>query len=143
MTWIVGNKFVTITTSGCTQKALKNGLCEKCYTSCTNEHKKNLDEQLHSRTVSNASDRVGDETILEDRFSSGLSRQDSGDKAGGSLSSPTIETDSRKIGETKSRSEDSSDSIESRLCPCWCQGWAEIYIRRPTGSNTSVKKFHN
>jgi len=24
---------------------------------------------------------------------------------------------------------------EKQFCACWCQGWAEIYVRRPTGKH--------
>ena len=34
MTWLLGNKLITVTTSGCSQKALKNGLCDKCWQIC-------------------------------------------------------------------------------------------------------------
>lgn len=33
-TWIVDNKIITITTSGCTQKELRDGLCDKCWLIC-------------------------------------------------------------------------------------------------------------
>ncbi|KFM71943.1 Tuberin, partial [Stegodyphus mimosarum] len=32
--WLVGNKIITITTSGCGTKSFKHGLCEQCYSSC-------------------------------------------------------------------------------------------------------------
>ncbi|KAJ4432765.1 hypothetical protein ANN_21404 [Periplaneta americana] len=34
MTWLLGNKLITVTTSGCSMKALKNGLCDKCWLLC-------------------------------------------------------------------------------------------------------------
>lgn len=34
MTWLLGHKLITVTTSGCSQKALKNGLCDKCWLLC-------------------------------------------------------------------------------------------------------------
>nr|CAD7416579.1 unnamed protein product [Timema cristinae] len=34
MTWILGNRVITVTTSGCSQKVLKNGLCDKCWMLC-------------------------------------------------------------------------------------------------------------
>lgn len=33
-TWIWGNKIITITTSGCSQRPLRNGLCDKCFQQC-------------------------------------------------------------------------------------------------------------
>jgi len=32
--WMLDNRIVTITTSGCTQKELRDGLCDKCYQIC-------------------------------------------------------------------------------------------------------------
>jgi hypothetical protein len=34
MTWLIGHRLVTVTTSGCSLKALKNGLCDKCLQTC-------------------------------------------------------------------------------------------------------------
>lgn len=33
-TWIAGNKIITVTTSGCGQRPIKNGLCDKCLQLC-------------------------------------------------------------------------------------------------------------
>lgn len=33
-TWLLGSRLITVTTSGCSQKPLKNGLCDKCYHTC-------------------------------------------------------------------------------------------------------------
>ncbi|XP_046959991.1 tuberin isoform X8 [Vanessa cardui] len=33
-TWLVGHKLITITTSGCLQNSIKQGLCERCATLC-------------------------------------------------------------------------------------------------------------
>lgn len=32
--WMIDNRIITITTSGCTQKELKDGVCDKCYLVC-------------------------------------------------------------------------------------------------------------
>jgi len=29
------------------------------------------------------------------------------------------------------------------LCACWCQGWAEIYVRRPTGDMSWIMRIQN
>lgn len=36
-------------------------------------------------------------------------------------------------------SQDSGPSND--LCACWCQGWAEIYVKRPTGTSDYKIKF--
>lgn len=42
MTWLLGNKLITVTTSGCSMKALKNGLCDKCWLLCRAEKGENM-----------------------------------------------------------------------------------------------------
>lgn len=38
----------------------------------------------------------------------------------------------------------SSDKQEEHIpCACWCQGWAEIYVRRPTGDMSWVMRIQN
>ncbi|KAG7164375.1 Tuberin-like, partial [Homarus americanus] len=46
MTWLIGNKLITITTSGCSQKALQNGLCEKCLQLCNTDKYRQDDKDL-------------------------------------------------------------------------------------------------
>lgn len=42
MTWLLGNKLITVTTSGCSMKALKNGLCDKCRMLCRADKGENM-----------------------------------------------------------------------------------------------------
>lgn len=37
-TWILGNKIITVTTSGCGQRPMRNGLCDKCIQLCRKEN---------------------------------------------------------------------------------------------------------
>lgn len=34
-------------------------------------------------------------------------------------------------------------TTDSRVCSCWCQGWAEILVRRPTGNTSWVIRIQN
>lgn len=123
MTWLVGNKLVTVTTSGCSQKVLKHGMCDKCWTLCR-EHSK-LCEQ-----------RSGD----NGQESGWMARQNSNDK-GAALNSPVAD-DSKRLSDG-GRSDvltsqlqqlvGNDGIVEKPICACWCQGWAEVYVRRPTG----------
>lgn len=66
------------------------------------------------------------------------SRQNSNDKSNNSGNSPQDDT----VGKTKEESMSArfqamiktETKEEKYVCPCWCQNWAEVYIRRPTGS---------
>lgn len=34
MTWLLGNRLITVTTSGCSNKAMRGGLCDNCWIAC-------------------------------------------------------------------------------------------------------------
>lgn len=108
---MVGNKLITITTSGCTEKVHKHGVCDKCWTLCSSHNNSKIARYARSNSGGN-----------EDKESF-LTRQGSGEK-----SDEGKKTESggmpKFIGE---------DKQEPPICACWCQGWAEILIRRPTG----------
>lgn len=38
-TWLLGHKLITVTTSGCSQKPLKNNLCDRCWMVCKSDKK--------------------------------------------------------------------------------------------------------
>ncbi|ENN77894.1 hypothetical protein YQE_05571, partial [Dendroctonus ponderosae] len=127
MTWLVGNKLVTVTTSGCSQKVLKQGLCDKCWLMCNTK----TDNKLLTAGASSAE----------------TSRQNSNEKSNNSVSSPQEE--GGRIGEelvtTKLQEMFKTDERkeEKYTCACWCQGWAEVYIRRPTGDMSWIMRIQN
>ncbi|CAL1267369.1 unnamed protein product [Larinioides sclopetarius] len=63
--WLMGNKIVTITTSGCGTKSFKNGLCELCYTS-SHEMNRKVDNDESAFLESGSSD-FGAETFTSQR----------------------------------------------------------------------------
>lgn len=52
-TWIMDNKIITITTSGCTQKELRDGLCDKCWLICRKQHGSSTEDKLPTMTSKN------------------------------------------------------------------------------------------
>lgn len=160
MTWLLGNKLITVTTSGCSNKAMRNGLCDNCWVVCKSgpqspEHSKALQSNL--RRASSI------ETAKEDK----LSRQFSGGYGNSTVNtaanSPTEELkktseDLDSIKKDHSLEKIDKDQAESSkleqilnsekqeehvLCACWCQGWAEIYVRRPTGDMSWIMRIQN
>ncbi|KAK6623829.1 hypothetical protein RUM44_010685 [Polyplax serrata] len=143
-TWLLGHKLITVTTSGCSQKPLKNNLCDRCWMVCKSDKK----------FLSPESEDIDREDLLK------LSRQNSGDKnqdqsgadfqkfdmtSGGG--SPTdeakksINNDTSKLEQLIFKSHENGPSND--LCACWCQGWAEIYVKRPTGDMSWVLRIQN
>ncbi|XP_072397243.1 tuberin [Diabrotica undecimpunctata] len=136
MCWLLGNKIITITTSGCSKKILKNGLCDKCWSLCSLQN-----DSRKTKTGRSGSNEMDD----LDWFS----RQNSNDKSNTNTSVSSPAEDNKKIGDkleivsSKLQQIASSYKQEKETCNCWCSGWAEIYIRRPTGDNSWVMRIQN
>ncbi|CAG9863119.1 unnamed protein product [Phyllotreta striolata] len=136
MCWFIGNKLITITTSGCSKRILKNGLCDKCLAicSCQNEGRKTKS----SRSGSNETEDLD-----------WISRQNSNEKSNTntSVSSPTEDgkklSDKLEIVSNKLQQIAVNVKQDKESCNCWCTGWAEIYIRRPTGDMSWVMRIQN
>ncbi|KAK2584988.1 hypothetical protein KPH14_008518 [Odynerus spinipes] len=160
MTWLLGNRLITVTTSGCSNKAMRGGLCDNCWVACKSrpqspEHTKS--SQTNLRRISSF------ETGKDEK----LSRQSSGghgsSNANTAANSPTeeskkslddIDTTKRENLVEKSEKDhgepskleqilNSEKHEEHVLCACWCQGWAEIYVRRPTGDMSWIMRIQN
>lgn len=149
MTWFLGNKLITITTSGCTQKALKQGLCDKCWTMCRLDKSKSsdLDTNLRSTVRSNSSEKEKEESS-----SSRITRQNSGDKSNNNTSTSSPIEENKKLSDKLEQlpsklqqliSVDGGKLTERQACVCWCQGWAEVYVRRPTGDMSWIMRIQN
>ncbi|KAG7209739.1 hypothetical protein KM043_011368 [Ampulex compressa] len=160
MTWLLGNRLITVTTSGCSNKAMRGGLCDNCWVACkpgpqSPEHVKISQSNLRRASSS--------ETAKEEK----LSRQSSGghgsSNANTAANSPTEESKKSSEDFETTRKDMTSDKPEKDqvepskleqilnsekqedhvLCACWCQGWAEIYVRRPTGDMSWIMRIQN
>lgn len=133
MTWLVGNRLITVTTSGCSQIPLKCGLCDKCWNMC----KVDRDAEA-SRSGSREKDR-------EDPNSNKASRQNSDDKSNNNTSASSPVDENKRLSDRLEQLPSKlqklvavDPKVEKHGCACWCQGWAEIYIRRPTGGKVEM-----
>lgn len=161
VTWILGNKLITVTTSGCSNKAMRGPLCDNCWAAC-----KASSEQTRSSHSSllRASSTDGNKEEKLSRQSSGGHVSSSANTA---ANSPT-EENKRSLDESESyKTKDSSidgdqpqqyqqtesykleqmmntdKQEEIQPCVCWCQGWAEIYVRRPSGDMSWIMRIQN
>lgn len=121
MTWLVGNRLITVTTSGCSQLPLKSGLCDKCWNMCKVER----DAETASRSGSNEKER-------DDGGSNRASRQNSDEKSNNNTSASSPVEENKKLEQSSHLQ--TATQAEKQVCACWCQGWAEIYVRRPIGT---------
>ncbi|XP_032669228.1 tuberin [Odontomachus brunneus] len=158
MTWILGNRLITVTTSGCSNKAMRGGLCDNCWVACKPGF------LLLDQTKTSQLQRTSSlEASKEDK----LSRQSSGghgsSNANTAANSPTEESKKSTEDSDSAKKEfliekSDKDQVERSklgqilnsdkqdghvLCACWCQGWAEIYVRRPTGDMSWIMRIQN
>ncbi|XP_077979844.1 tuberin-like [Glandiceps talaboti] len=216
--WLLGNKVITITTSGGGMKMNKNGLCDKCCSlvkkqssipresivpkTMNTEEEEEMSVPLaplpqvsqfrHSnerqRCKSGSSHKVDSagnmipfkpprkEDTPEVKHLSLISSTASEDSRsdlegiGGSTGQPSSLTDSSQSTSTMQhtptvtpvKSDESPSSRPSQLsvpsieklsvsslieapylCNCWCQGWAEVHIRSPTGNTSWMMRIQN
>ncbi|XP_048507911.1 tuberin isoform X2 [Athalia rosae] len=161
MTWLVGHRLITVTTSGCSSKAMRNGLCDNCWVACKFD---SLPPEHSSRYAQSSLQRASSGEGSKDENK--LARQSSIGHGG----SNTNTTSNSPIEESKKLPEESdvpklefpseksdkeltepskldqilsSEKQEHIPCACWCQGWAEIYVRRPTGDMSWVMRIQN
>lgn len=120
MTWLLGNKVITVTTSGCSQKALKQGLCDKCLALCRDCYRTPDTSSVASRQNSSEHQPSNSNT---------------------SASSPTDEI--KKPHEKLDQLPAKLYQLDKSSCCCWCQGWAEVHVRRPTGDMSWIMRIQN
>ncbi|XP_075230715.1 TSC complex subunit tuberin isoform X2 [Lycorma delicatula] len=153
VTWLLGNKLVTVTTSGCSQKPLKHGLCDRCTQFCRIE--KDHPISPTSEVVSDTDRRAphGKHLPLSRSTSNDITPQSSSILASNNSTAASSPSEEVKRGLESGLTEPESgrmdqvlygvDRREPQLCACWCQGWAEIYVRRPTGDMSWVMRLQN
>nr|CAD7460498.1 unnamed protein product [Timema tahoe] len=188
MTWILGNRVITVTTSGCSQKVLKNGLCDKCWMLCRPDKgccvvltKVRLCDKCSmlcrpdkGETLINVSLESLSPDVSADQepqpgkqlHKSTNQRPVSNDVGSGSKDSRSFVTPDSSIisapvedkGKTLAAPDthepephrleqivfgpNEPEKQERQFCACWCQGWAEIHIRRPTGKKEDLMSSH-
>ncbi|XP_039291005.1 LOW QUALITY PROTEIN: tuberin [Nilaparvata lugens] len=151
VTWIIGHKLITVTTSGCCQKALKHGLCDRCAQFCrinkdnplspTSETAGDQDKKAQTgmkhTSLSRSSSNDIPQMPLASNSSTAASSPNEEMKRG--IESLTLESDPNRVDQIIF----SMDRREPQICACWCQGWAEIHVKRPTGDMSWIMRLQN
>ncbi|XP_014260624.1 tuberin [Cimex lectularius] len=129
MKWLLGNKLITVTTSGCTLKALKHGLCDRCFQVCRIQTEPSFspetDDKKQKKTENKSTESIP---------SSNSTAPNTPDEEKPAFSESDTKMEHLIYGAEKN---------ERQVCSCWCKGWAEIHIRRPTGSMSWAMRLQN
>lgn len=151
-TWLVGTKLITITTSGCTQKPVRNGLCGKCSQSCRQNSEqarmspkpgeKSKLSVSRSQSSEASSDQLDVNTSAKGVASPSCLSTATNSPGEESKKFPHLES-SEPYDMARKDSFSNSDRLDKKQsCTCWCQSWAEICVRCPTGKNNKIYLYH-
>ncbi|XP_052262650.1 tuberin-like isoform X2 [Dreissena polymorpha] len=162
-TWLLGNKLVTITTSGSGNKAANLDVCEKCqamYQQHIDQREPKSGRRRHrsavvfSRSTSCVDDSrcsSQDDITLMSRTSQDdttlgldLTGQDVAVQTGASLNKQPGLFESEPL-ESLILGIKGVDlaNFNMEVCNCWCTNWAEIYIRAPSGNLSWMMRIEN
>jgi len=131
--WLLGNVIITITVSGCSQSGNRGGFCDSCFTYCRQENQdqaKLNDEGGKKRHQSEQSQRARRDIVGREVESvEPLVRDDS------------HVADIKKGSAILNKGPSSSQTVSG--CGCWCQGWCEVMVRRPSGVSSWIARVQN
>lgn len=157
-TWMIANTIVTITTSG-TYIAM-DGVCDNCLAL-----RRTTDIAYKGKAKAEAN--VKQKSAALDGSTEDSASQTSSDQASGAVQSGVTASQAPVGAQLKSGSEESakpdsakteetrSSTVSDRRqsepfvpvnpmnCQCVCQGWAEIFIRRPSGNISWIMRIQN
>ncbi|CAG2164408.1 unnamed protein product [Oppiella nova] len=156
-TWIIGHKLVTITTSGCSSRAISNGLCDKCLNMCRNNESSDnySNEEIPANATNNTNTNVfqplpvlkarSDSTNSTD--SDKLVRRRHQSEIGHIIRPQSTKPQSSAFDDSylnyNIQRTNSFPTNTTALCNCWCQGWAEVMVRRSTGVSSWIIRLQN
>ncbi|PZC72537.1 hypothetical protein B5X24_HaOG211061 [Helicoverpa armigera] len=170
MTWLVGHKLITITTSGCLQNSIKQGLCDRCAALCR-QHADSVAAPLPPLPPATADQPAparpqvpAKECGAEAEAGGGnqlqppaphnppeVKRQNSSENNKTNDPLVAVLNQFSQHFEKISKEVDTDEAAWSRvgelaaagLCPCWCANWAEVHVRSPTGDVCWVMRMQN
>lgn len=150
-TWMIGNTIVTITTSG--TYIGQDGNCDNCL--ALRQRTVNMSPKESAKTERNVKQKItaADVTTEDSHI------QSPDEKGHGTFTSHGTGTQTPAGADESSKPEVKSEfhsgalsdrrlsgqfvAINPQNCRCVCQGWAEIFIRRPSGNISWIMRIQN
>ena len=138
--WVLGNVIITITVSGCAQSGNRGGFCDSCFAYCKQEKEGEGGGEEVSRSrarhQSEQSQRVRRELVGgEVEVVQPLIKDDS--------HVSQLKEDIRKEGGGRKRGQLPDIPASAGVCGCWCSGWYEVMVRRPSGVTSWMARVQN
>ena len=156
--WIIGTKIVTVTTSTCDQVSNRGPLCDRCYLVCSRNKPDEGGRHKSSEGISSQCGSMQDRSgSIQDPDDSSRRRHMSDQVGSPSKQLPPLLMRRGSIEKVNNkRSNEDLTNLENllenqkeedrkapELCACWCNGWAEIHVRRPSGDVSWMTRVQN
>ncbi|XP_050345803.1 tuberin isoform X7 [Nymphalis io] len=159
-TWLVGHKLITITTSGCLQNSIKQGLCERCATLCR-QHAEGAPAPPGPPAAPprdpppDDAPQVSDNSEQANRLqvhahhAPEVRRQNSAENKASDPGADALDQFSTRFEKLAKEVERAGEwrragaLAAARACPCWCARWAELHVRSPTGDVSWLLRMQN
>ncbi|KAI2800138.1 Tuberous sclerosis 2-like protein [Blomia tropicalis] len=158
--WLIGHKIIQITTTGCSSRAIRNGLCNKCYAIChLNQnglvHEFGEGSSFPQSQVNIFQDngqfnkQFNYESTNTSNMNNSTRRRHRSEINSSNTSSKNLQLSSddffakRNLPFFPSDPDLNNGNVDNRYCRCWCQSWAEIVIRRSTGNTRWIMRVEN
>ena len=158
-TWLLNTMLITVTTSLCDQSANRGGLCDRCHLICSKNSRPVSDSGMNPADPEDPNGvRVRHQSEFHaqkpspSRYVPGSSARDDFDlrrqlSVEKLSSAPATEESLTEMGKLealmKEQKEKGAVTKKPDLCSCWCSGWAEIHIRRPSGDVSWMCRIQN
>lgn len=144
--WILGTSIITVTVSGCAASANRDGFCDTCYQFCRQDTEEEAEDsedviEVAGRKKRHQSERVRRNGLPESELAEAkpLVKDDSHVpllRASGSRRGSLV-TSGGGGGQTQ------EVPVSVSQCGCWCQGWCELLVRRPSGVTSWMCRIQN
>uniref|UniRef100_A0A1E1XEJ7 Putative tuberin n=1 Tax=Amblyomma aureolatum TaxID=187763 RepID=A0A1E1XEJ7_9ACAR len=133
--WLLpGHRLVTITTSGCAGRPARPGLCDRCALFCQEPVAPVPREELGMRQEPPQQQQQQQQQQRRRHQSEAVGR------TSGPRHPPATQDDlslERRGGGGR------AGLVLRHVCGCWCCGWAEVLVRRPTGNSAWLLRLQN
>ena len=154
--WILGTSIITVTVSGCAASANRGGFCDTCYQFCRQETEEEIGDtedvvEVAGRKKRHQSERARRDGLPESELAEAkpLVKDDSHVpllRASGSRRGSVVTSgDSRRGSLVTSGGGGQTQEVPVSVtqCGCWCQGWCELLVRRPSGVTSWMCRIQN
>lgn len=133
--WLLpGHRLVTITTSGCSGRPARQGLCDRCALFCQEP------APVHGEEMSVQQQQQYPLQQQQQQQQRRRHQSEAAGRASGLRRLPVTQDDlslERRGGGGR------AGLVLRHVCGCWCCGWAEVLVRRPTGNTSWLLRLQN